>query len=311
MSSSVSLPNVTTSRHRDREVWIGAFVILGAAAILVCLLTMTDAALFRGRYIVHTVVADAGGIRRGDAVQMRGVNIGRVTSFDIGLAGVSVALEIEGEYPIPADSRVHLRSAGMLGGMVADIAPGASSEEARRGDVLPGGIDEDVLDQLDGVQQQATQALTQVQRLLDGDMIDSVHDSGANLETLLDLLGEMAAEQRGELAALSGSLRRSAEIVERSAQGLEAGGPVARAQAIVARMDSATATLDRAAATAERLLSRIDAGEGTLGKLSTDAALYDRASESAASVTRAADELARLAADVRARPERYVRVSVF
>ena len=67
------------------------------------------------------MVADAGGIRRGDPVQMRGVNIGRVTSFRIAPEGVAVNLEIDSQYPIPSDSRVELKRAGLLGGIAADV----------------------------------------------------------------------------------------------------------------------------------------------------------------------------------------------
>jgi hypothetical protein len=40
---------------------VGLFVILGAAVTLYLLFTMTDAAMFRGRYIIHATVKDASG----------------------------------------------------------------------------------------------------------------------------------------------------------------------------------------------------------------------------------------------------------
>ena len=42
---------------------------------------------------VLTAVTDAGGLRRGDPVQMRGVNIGRVVGFDMAPNGVEIRLE--------------------------------------------------------------------------------------------------------------------------------------------------------------------------------------------------------------------------
>ena len=104
MSQEKTLPVLPPSRARDRQLWVGVFVILGMAAILVAFFTLTDAALFRGRYKIQTIVKDAGGIRRGDPVQMRGVNIGRVTAFKIVPEGVAVTLELEGEYLVPTDS---------------------------------------------------------------------------------------------------------------------------------------------------------------------------------------------------------------
>ena len=77
MTEKDALP-LPPSRGQSREAMVGLFVILGVAAVLITLYTLTDAAMFRGRYFVRTLVPDAGGIRRGDPVQMRGVNIGRV-----------------------------------------------------------------------------------------------------------------------------------------------------------------------------------------------------------------------------------------
>ena len=81
---------------------------------------------------------DASGIRKGDPVQMRGVNIGRILGFTILQQGVEMRLEIEGEYPIPKDSRVEIKASGLLGGMVADVVPGTSPQRATGGDTLPG-----------------------------------------------------------------------------------------------------------------------------------------------------------------------------
>jgi hypothetical protein len=91
-------------RTRDQALWVGLFIIVALGTTLGLLFTLTDAALFRGRYIVTTNVPDAGGIRRGDPVQMRGVSIGRVMGFAIDKQGVTLRLEIEGVYPLPEDS---------------------------------------------------------------------------------------------------------------------------------------------------------------------------------------------------------------
>ena len=309
MSQEKSLPVLPPSRARDRQLWVGVFVILGMAAILVAFFTLTDAALFRGRYKIQTIVKDAGGIRRGDPVQMRGVNIGRVTSFKIVPEGVAVTLELEGEYLVPTDSQVELRSSGLLGGMVANVVPGVSENDVSWGDTLPGTIGKGVFDQIDQLQTQADQALIRVQRLLDEQTIQNVHEGGDDLRKLLRQLNEVTTQQRGELAAITGSLRRSAE-------GLEKTGPqfnrvVQRIDALTEKLDSTAATLDRSSRSAESILARMDRGEGTLGKLSTDTALYDRAVDAATGMKKAAEELSGLAADIRTNPKKFVHLSIF
>ena len=305
------LPALTPSRFLDRELRVGVFVILGIAAILTALFTLTDAALFRGRYLVRTVVADAGGIRRGDPVQMRGVNIGRVTSFGIAPDGVTVNLEIDGQYPIPSDSQVELRASSRRGGMVATGVPGVSDRRARRGTTLPGSVAKGIFDQIDDLQASAGNALVRVQSLLDDRTIQNIHDGGDDLRTLMRQLNEVAAEQRGEFAALTGSLRRTAESLEKSASGPEIDRSLRRIDVVTTKLDSIASALDRTAQAAETILARIERGEGSLGKLTTDDALYDNAAEAAATMKQAAEEFARLAADVRAEPKKYLKLSLF
>ena len=310
-SEEKPLPALTPSRFHDRELRVGIFVILGLAAILTALFTLTDAALFRGRYIIATVVPDAGGVRRGDAVQMHGVNIGRVTSFRISETGVAVRLEIDNQYPVPSDSRVELRSSGLLGGMVANIVPGTSTSNARGGAVLPGSVAKGIFDQIDQLQASAGNALVRVQNLLDEQTIRNVHEGGDDLRKLMRQLDEMAVEQRTQVAALTGSLRRSAEALEKTTTGPEIDRSVKRIDVVTAKLDSIASAYTRSARSAEAILARIDRGEGTLGKLTRDDALYNNAAEAAATMKKAADEFARLAADVRAEPKKYLKLSLF
>ncbi|MFH1567516.1 MAG: MlaD family protein [Gemmatimonadota bacterium] len=311
MSEGKPLPYIAPSRSRNREVWVGAFVILGVVATLTALFTLTDASLFRGRYVVQTEVTNAGGLRRGDPVQMRGVNIGRVTRFQIEPGGVMVSLEIEGEYLIPADSHVELRSSGLLGGMVANVVPGISTDSAPWGAVLPGSIERGVFDQVDELEQHATKALSRVQRLLDEETIQNVQASSQDLRQLLGQLDEVVAAQKGEIGALTRNLRRSATALEQTLTGPEIDRSLQRLEGLIGRLDGVAATLDRTAGSAASILARMDAGEGTLGRLSTDPALYDNLSGAAASAQRAADEVSALAADLRAHPKKYVQLSLF
>src|SRR5680860_391932 len=92
------------ARSASRELRVGAFVLLGLGAFFVALFTLTDVGTFRGRYYASTIVEDAGGMRNGDPVQMRGVNIGRIAEFDIVPEGVQIRMELQNEYEIPEDS---------------------------------------------------------------------------------------------------------------------------------------------------------------------------------------------------------------
>jgi len=121
----------------------------------------------------------------------------------------------------------------------------------------------------------------------------------------------MLKEQRGELRALSVSLRRSAESMEKVTGGPELQRTVKRVDELTQKLDGTLGTLDRSSNSLESILGRIDRGEGTLGKLSKDEQLYRNATDATANMNKAAEDLQKLLADLRANPRKYINLKIF
>ncbi len=291
-------------RSGFREVWVGAFVLAALLAGLTALFLLTDAATFRGRYIVTTIVDDAGGMRRGDPVQMRGVNIGRIQRFDIQPEGVAIRLELEGEYDVPVGSRVVVRSGGLLGGMVADVIPGRGEASLRGGDEIPG-TSAPAFGDFGTLQARAEAVLGQAQDLLSPSTLAALESGAHSLDRTLTETEALVGSQRAQIVALVASLRRSAAGLEAGAAG---GEDIARAAArldsLIVRLDTVSTYLTRSGAALEVTLGRIERGEGTLGRLSADPALYDQLNAAAA-------QIEALAEDIRVNPGRYLNISLF
>jgi phospholipid/cholesterol/gamma-HCH transport system substrate-binding protein len=311
VSTERPLPPPPPPRGRHREAWVGLFVVAGLLATVVTLAVMTDAALFRGRYIIETHVPNASGIRRGDPVQMRGVNIGRIMGFEISKQGVLIRLEIEGEYPIPRDSKLELRASGLFGGMVAEVIPGSSAQKAGWGDRVDGGSGPGLFDKMDALAGEADKVAKRVQGLLTDEMVRDLQGGAAGARQSLESLQEILKEQRGELRGLTASLKRSAEGLEKVTTGPELERTTKKVDELVARLDGTLATFDRSSKSLEGILARMDRGEGTLGKLSTDETLYKNASEATANLNKATVELNKLLADFQAHPKKYINLSIF
>jgi phospholipid/cholesterol/gamma-HCH transport system substrate-binding protein len=75
-------------------------------------------------------------------------------------------------------------------------------------------------------------------------------------------------------------------------------------RSVMAAAKDNQSSLVRALQTADSLLSRIERGQGTLGRLAADSALYIE-------TTRTVTELRSLLTDIKANPKRYFKVSVF
>jgi phospholipid/cholesterol/gamma-HCH transport system substrate-binding protein len=316
--SEEPLPPPPPPRGADQAVWVGLFLVLGLVASLAALFVLTDAALFRGRYIVTTNVPDAGGIRRGDPVQMLGVNIGRVQRFQISQQGVAIRLEIEGEYPIPRDSVVYLKSTGPLGGMTADVVPGHSAEMIHGGETLTGQTARSLGDATTRITTQMETVLGRLDTLLSPALIQNVQGSGAELQKVMGQLSVAVTEQRRELSALSQSLRRSSSGLERVATAPELDHVLKRLDTVSQRMDEVTASLGRSSQSVEGVLQRTEHGEGTLGKLTRDESVYNNLNKASADINQtiqhmngATEDLRKLMEDIRKNPRRYFKFSVF
>ena len=300
-------------RGKNQEMWVGLFVILGTLVTVYLLLTLTDAAMFRGRYIVSSTVKDASGVRKGDPVQMRGVGIGRVLRFQINPAGgVKLSLEIEGEYDnIPVDSRVDLVSAGLLGGMVARVHPGTSPEMARNGSELTGALPPSMQQQAEEVAQAAKKTLSRVDLLLSDPMIADTHTSVKELDTLLKRLSVIALEQQKQLKTLTISMTAASQNVEKATSREEIDRAMKRLDTLSASAERTSATVENTTKTLDIVLGRMQRGEGTLGKLSTDEALYTNLNKTLESINATSLEMKNLMADLKANPKKYLKVSVF
>lgn len=287
-----------------KDVRVGIFVLAGLIAFVLILFMLTDPATMRGRYMLVTVVEDAGGVRRGDPVQMRGVIIGRINGFEMMRNGeVAVRMELEGEWQIPEGSRTKLGAAGLFGGRTMEVIPTDAQQFHQPWDTLPGSDGgTGLLGDAEELSDKASNVLGGLQNLLNDTTVASVQGSAGEMETLLTELSAMVQEQRGTLRTLTASLARSAEGFEGA--GPDAARAIARADSAMVLLAATGENLDRATNSLRALLDRIDRGEGTLGRLATDDALYTN-------VNRAAESLARLLDDLQANPSKYINVSIF
>ncbi|MGY4830728.1 outer membrane lipid asymmetry maintenance protein MlaD [Sphaerotilaceae bacterium SBD11-9] len=125
------------SRH---DVWVGLFVLIGAAAILFLalkagnLLTLN----FDETYSVAAKFDNIGGLKPRAAVKSAGVVVGRVESisFDDKTYQARVTLQLEKKFAFPKDSSAKILTAGLLGEQYLGLEPGAAEKNLVAGDTI-------------------------------------------------------------------------------------------------------------------------------------------------------------------------------
>lgn len=292
----------------SKDAQVGFFVLLGLISFVIVLFWMTDPATLRGRYILVTEVGHAGGVRSGDPIQMQGVNIGRVHDFEmLDDNRVIITLEIEGEWGIPIGSQTVMGEAGLFGGRALEIVRGPGPGVYAEGDTLigEGASGSGLLANVDELSAQAEAVLGSMNAMLNDSTIGAVQGSARQLEVLLSQLSAVTNEQRGALRELTATLNSAAQGMEAASEaGPDIARAVARADSAMAMLQTTSTTLDDATQSLRTILDRMEAGEGTLGRLSVDESLY-------VSMNTAAETLAALLADLQENPSKYINISIF
>ncbi|UCC24998.1 MAG: MCE family protein [Gemmatimonadales bacterium] len=298
-----NLPTDTGSRH----LRLGLFMILGFVSFFVVLFLLTDPGTFRGRYDVFTTLDDAGGVRRGDPIQMRGVIIGRVSGFEMARDGsVNIRLEIEGEWGVPEGSTVQLAEAGLFGGRTVAVLPGEGPDELQPGDTIPG---QDrgggVMAQAGDLAEQAGEVLERLGTLLDTTTISSVQGTTQEVLGVAREFRAVIAEQGEEIARLTASLNRAATGLEDVAGAApDVASAAAHADSLLADLNLTADRLDAVVEGLDAVIGRMARGEGTLGRLSQDESLYQNMDQAVLSLNE-------LLVDLRENPGRYLTVEIF
>lgn len=122
------------------DVWVGLFVLIGAAAILFLALQSANllSLSFEPTYKVTARFDNIGGLKPRAAVRSAGVVVGRVESitFDDKTFQARVTLSMENRYKFPKDSSLKILTSGLLGDQYIGIEAGAEEKLLAAGDVI-------------------------------------------------------------------------------------------------------------------------------------------------------------------------------
>jgi phospholipid/cholesterol/gamma-HCH transport system substrate-binding protein len=263
--------------------------------------------VLKGGMDVVVTLDDGAGLKRGDRVQLQGVEVGSVRGIRLAPAGgVTAELRLNDNIVLPADTRVTVRG-DVFGAHTVDIVPGVALVKLEEGDTIRGMATPALPDLAAGLSEQARSVLTAADSLLSPQAVRDVHATA-------EVLPESARELRAAFAELrlaAAALRRTAENVETAQTGeavTRAVGEVERtAQALSAAavsMQESLGTMQVGLGSFASVMAKIDGGQGTLGRLVNDSSLYMEFNQTLR-------ELGALTTDIRERPSRYINLRIF
>jgi phospholipid/cholesterol/gamma-HCH transport system substrate-binding protein len=118
------------------EFFVGAFVLLGLAAVVWLSVKMGAGGLIGGdTYLLEARFTNAGGLNSGSSVLVAGVPVGKVEGIRVDAADYSaiVTLRVDSGLKLPTDSMASIKTTGLIGDKYVALAPGADETSLEAG----------------------------------------------------------------------------------------------------------------------------------------------------------------------------------
>ncbi|MGH7541771.1 MAG: MlaD family protein [Gemmatimonadota bacterium] len=294
-------------RDRGAEIQVGAVVLLAAVALVLGIFWISDTRLGGPELRLVGVAADARLLDDEGRVYLRGVEVGGVQEVRLAGDRVLVDLAIFEDVSLPADTRGTIRAAGFLGTQMVELIPGASEAPLATGDTIALDRSADLLTLAADLGDETNRILARVGAVLSEETVEGVQESSRALAGAMRGLEALIEDERAAVHALLVNLDSTSARLASLTGGPELERTAASLDTLTTRLAAASATFDSTSASLASITSRLDRGEGTLGRMLTDDTLYERLNETLANLQRASEEIALLSQDLRDQPEKYLR----
>ncbi len=289
------------------EVTVGAFIFMALLALGVFTIVLSQDNFFTKSYDVQIEFSEVMGLRTGDKVFLRGVDVGKIADMAIERDHVLITARIEQNIKFTEDYLIEIAPVSALGGKRLVIYPGSLKQpEVPAGTVLSGVTPKDVITE-------ATETIAMIRETLeDGEVLRNISELVEDFK----LVSEQIASGQGTLgkllmddemhASLTETIANIREISDRLATGRgtlgrlfseddtmyedlqstlaslrQVSNGLSEGQGLLGRLlaedDPMQQDLADAIAAIKGITESIESGQGSLGKLVHDDSLYDEA----------------------------------
>ena len=296
----------------------GAFVIL---AVIIFIVGDLTEALRKPGYVLNVRISSALGLEKKSDVKMAGIRIGYVKDIVLDQRRARVVMNIYPRFKVPKGSKATLASLGLLGERFMEIVPSGEAGYFAPGESLEG-LPTVSFDQIGTLFLSIGDEIKQLSASLK-DVLGK--DNGANLKQALRNLSSLTAELESFLSENKGELGDTVRNASRAVEDVglrlrEVSDNINKAVAeygalagenrdgVKRNMKKVEDLLEEIGKAVDRLnesLEKVRKGEGSLGKLVNDPALYDEVEGAVADVRRLVGPVSSILAGVELRGDYY------
>jgi phospholipid/cholesterol/gamma-HCH transport system substrate-binding protein len=283
------------SNRISSEAKVGILVILSIIILFYMSFRVGKFGVFReGGYNLFVVFENANGLDPKTPVQLAGVEIGKVSRISLEDFKAKVTLAVKPGIRIPADSKIAIKSHGVLGDRYLEIIPGKETAYLAQGETIKMVVStpdfDEIFTQVNVVAKSFGETMDQFKGLIGEKEKAELKQSISNFQAASGDFKDLIRENKSNVtrivnnvAATSDKLGGLAEKADEAISGLKTivndveGGK--GTLGLLVKDDKlykdATATIT----SLKNITSDIEQGKGTLGKLANDESIYLEARE--------------------------------
>ena len=278
--------------------WMGVLIFVLTGLFIFGIMYVQDITLKKSNYSFTVIFANVQGLNEGDDVNMLGKRIGKVSRAKIIGQKIAVELSIDNSFAfkIPVDSKIEVKSEGLMGSKYVSINPGVNDKKyILAGETVEGQREYDFSEITPGIvpiTQDIGVFARRLKATLGEEEKDRIRNTISNIESLTSELDGfvkgyrdvLSKSERENLSDIVTNLKMASESIKEKvdndlSQILSGFKNVSDQsedlkQAII-NLKSSSESLNSSSKKFENILAKIDSGEGTLGKMVNDPGLYD------------------------------------
>ena len=298
----------------NREIKTAILVLGGIALFIYGFSFLKGNSIFKKSKTIHALYDEVEGLMTGAKVSINGLSVGKISRIDFlpNTTKILVTMEVRQKLNISSESAAMLYETGLIGGKAISLIPLFDPKNTlKEGDTLEAkvkpGLTELINRQIEPLQIKIESMLSSADSLFAGVSNVLDNDTQNNMKNTLENLSITTQNlNKASLAAVEILDRNQLQInatfsnVKETSDNLKTiTDSISNAQ-ISYTIKEFTKTIEGL----NSILSSIDSGKGTAGKLINDETLYQGLND-------ATTELQTLLSDLKNYPKRYVHFSLF
>ncbi len=281
-----------------QEVGVGAFVLVGVAVFLVGMFWLTGKSLGTSGIRVDVMFESVAGLKQGDPVLVSGVKKGRVARVNLErVKSVRVTLELSRDIAPRIDASAVVAAMDLFGAKFVDYNPGSREELLADGRVITGSNSPDIADVAQGVATRANELMENAANIVSDRLGEDIHNTLVVTQRAMTTLSNMP---EGPFIRQTTRTLQATERVMQRVDSMLGSGTGANIDSISKNLATLTDHLTHTTAQLDTLLSRINRGEGTLGRMAADTAMYANLRDLSVALTA-------LLTDLKEHPDKYMK----